>query len=88
MQDARLPRDLIARINETAAANGDGNVATMHVWLGALSRFAPDHFGEHFRAASVGTPAATAVVTCEISDDPRDPDALWVRLLSIELGPA
>jgi hydrogenase nickel incorporation protein HypA/HybF len=85
MHEARLMRDLMARISETAAANGGGKVAGVHVWLGALSHFTPDHFVAHFRDASIGTPAETAAVTCEISDDPRDPDALWARLLSIEM---
>jgi hydrogenase nickel incorporation protein HypA/HybF len=60
----------------------------VRVRLGALSHFTPDHFVEHFRDASLGTVAEAAAVTCEMSEDPRDPDALWVRLLSIEMGPA
>jgi hydrogenase nickel incorporation protein HypA/HybF len=88
MHEARLMRELMARVADTAAANGGGRVAGVRVRLGALSHFTPDHFVEHFRDASRGTVAETAAVACEVSDDPSDADALWVRLLSIEMDPA
>ncbi len=88
MHEARLMRDLVTRITAVAAANGGGRVAGVRIWLGALSHFTPDHFAEHFREASAGTVAEAAAVACDISDDPRDPDALRVRLLSIEMEPA
>lgn len=86
MHEAKLMRDLMARILSSAAAAGGGRVARVHVWLGALSHFTPHHFEEHFRDESVGTIAENAAITCDVSDDPRDPDALWVRVLSIEMA--
>ena len=88
MHEARVMRDLAARVVAASAANGGGRVAGVHVWLGALSHFTPEHFAEHFRDASAGTVAEAAAVTCEVSDDPHVPDALWVRLLSIEMDRA
>jgi hydrogenase nickel incorporation protein HypA/HybF len=86
MHEARLMRDLMARILQTAQANGGGRVAGVRVRLGALSHFTPAHFVEHFVDESRGTLAESAAVICEMSEDPDDPDALWVRLLSIEMG--
>lgn len=88
MHEARVMRDLMQRVVDAAAANGGGRVAGVRVWLGALSHFSPEHFGEHFEDESRGTVAESAAISCEVSDDPQHPDALWVRLLSIEMAPA
>ncbi len=83
MHEAKLMRDLMAHITASAEQNGGGRVTGVHVWLGALSHFTPAHFVEHFEDASAGTAAEGAAVTSEVSTDARDPDALWVRVLSI-----
>jgi hydrogenase nickel incorporation protein HypA/HybF len=88
MHEAGLMRDLMRRIVEAAAADGGGRVCGVRVWLGALSHFTPKHFAEHFEDASRGTVAEGAAISCDVSDDPRHPDALWVRLLSIEMAAA
>jgi hydrogenase nickel incorporation protein HypA/HybF len=85
MHEAHLMLDLMRRIDAVAQQNGAARVAGVRVWLGALSHFSPAHFEEHFRDASAGTLAEGARVACEISDDPRHPDAQGVRLLSIEV---
>lgn len=85
MHEAHLVHDLMRRIDAVAQQNGAARVAGVRVWLGALSHFSPAHFAEHFRDASSGTLAEGARVACEISDDPRHPDAQGVRLLSIEV---
>jgi hydrogenase nickel incorporation protein HypA/HybF len=85
MHEARLMRDLMRRIAETAAREGGGRVVRVDVWLGALSHFSPGHFAEHFVDASHGTIAEGADTVCEMSEDVNHPDAQGVRLLSVAL---
>lgn len=86
MHEARLMRDLMTRITTVANDNGGGAVAGVRVWLGALSHFTPEHFAEHFQDVCGGTLAEHAALTCDMSDDPTHPDALTVRLVSIEMA--
>ena len=85
MHEHRLMRDLMQRIESVARAEGGGRVIRVHVWLGALSHFTPDHFAEHFTDASAGTIAGSAETVCEVSRDVHHPDAQGVRLVSVEL---
>jgi len=85
MHEARLMRDLMARIEAVARAEGGARVTGVRVWLGALSHFSPAHFREHFVDASAGTLAQGAEVACELSDDMNHTDAQGVRLVSVDV---
>ena len=66
MHERALMRDLVARIEATAQAEGATRVTRVTVQLGALSHFTPDHFREHFEDATRGTVAEGAVVETEL----------------------
>ncbi len=85
MHEAGLVRDLLRRIEQLARAERARRVTAVTVRLGALSHMSPDHFSEHFRDAARGTLAEGARLEIHASDDPRDPDALHVRLEDVEL---
>lgn len=83
MHEVGIMRELMARIDEAA---GDAREITgVAVRIGALSHFTPEHFLEHFEDAARETRAAGAAVHMQLSDDVSDPDALFVRLLSIDV---
>ena len=52
MHEHALMRDLVARIEATAEAEGATRVTRVTVQLGALSHFTPHHFREHFEDAT------------------------------------
>jgi hydrogenase nickel incorporation protein HypA/HybF len=78
-------RDLVARIDELAAAEEAMAVTRISVRLGALSHFTPEHFREHFEDAARGTRAEGAEVAATLSDDTSAADAAGVLLETIEL---
>lgn len=86
MHEKALLDDLIRKILEVSSAHGGVRVARIHVWLGALSHFTPDHFREHFVDAAAGTAAAGAEVIATPDDDVADPRAAGVVLESVELA--
>jgi hydrogenase nickel incorporation protein HypA/HybF len=76
--------DLVRKLLSVADEEG-GRIAGVHVRLGALSHFTPEHFREHFDAAVQGTLAEGAVVEAVLSDDPHDPNAQGVLLERVDL---
>jgi len=76
---------LMRAVEESARVEGAERVTRIRVRLGALSHFTPAHFREHFADASRGTMADGADVEAELSEDPTEPDAQGVRLLSIDV---
>lgn len=85
MHEQAVMRDLVGRIVGLAAEERASAVTRIHVRLGALSHFTPDHFREHFEDASRGTTAAGARIDAVVSDDATDPNAAGVVLESVEL---
>jgi hydrogenase nickel incorporation protein HypA/HybF len=75
--------DRLMRAIEGAA--GGQRVTRIRVRLGALSHFTPGHFREHFEDAARGSVAEGAEVEAELADDPTEPDAQGVRLVSIDV---
>lgn len=73
------------KITSLAAEESAGRVALVHVWLGALSHMSPNHFRDHFEAASQGTIAEGAALTIETSSDIHDPNAQQIVLLGIDV---
>jgi hydrogenase nickel incorporation protein HypA/HybF len=78
-------RDLVGRIDELAVAEQAMAVTRIHVRLGALSHFTPEHFREHFDDAARGTRAEGATVDATLCDDATAPDAAGVVLETVEL---
>jgi hydrogenase nickel incorporation protein HypA/HybF len=78
-------RDVMRKIEETAAAEGATRVTRVAVRLGALSHFTPEHFREHFADASRGTLAEGSTVDAVVEEDITDADACEVVLESVEV---
>jgi len=85
MHERALMRDVVARIEELARAEGAMRVTRVGVRLGALSHFTPDHFREHFVDEARGTVAEGAAVDAELDGDMTDPRAGDVVLESVEV---
>jgi hydrogenase nickel incorporation protein HypA/HybF len=85
MHEHALMRDLVARIEATAQAEGASRVTRVTVQLGALSHFTPHHFREHFEDATRATLAEGAVVDTEVESDMTSPRARDVVLMAVEV---
>lgn len=85
MHEQALMRDVMAKIEGVALADGARRVTRVRVRLGALSHFTPEHFREHFDDASRGTLAEGAEVDAVLLDDLADPNAAAVLLESVEV---
>jgi hydrogenase nickel incorporation protein HypA/HybF len=85
MHEQAVMRDLVGRIDELAAAERATAVTRIHVRLGALSHFTPEHFREHFEDAARGTRAEGATIEAALCDDMSAPDAVGVVLETVEL---
>ena len=62
MHERALMRDLLARVDEAARAEGATRVTSVRVRVGPLSHFTPEHLREHFTDAARGTIADGASV--------------------------
>jgi hydrogenase nickel incorporation protein HypA/HybF len=85
MHETALVRDVVRRIEDVARATGARRVTGAIIWLGALSHLSPEHFREHFAIAAQESIAAGATLMIEVSDDPNEPHAQNVRLVSVDL---
>ncbi len=85
MHETGLIRDLVHRLEAAVLDAGAEKVASVEVWLGALSQISPEHFREHFEAEVRGTVAEGAALKIASSDKLDDPHAQSVVLRSVEL---
>ncbi len=85
MHETSLVKDLLSRIDATAATQGAQRVLSVQVWLGALSNMSAGHLLEHFKHASVGTAAEGARLDITVSDDLGHPSAMDVVLQGIDV---
>jgi hydrogenase nickel incorporation protein HypA/HybF len=85
MHETALVRDVVHRIEDLARSAGARRVIAARIWLGALSHLSAEHFRAHFRIEAAGTCAATATLEIDESDDPHEPQAQNIRLVSVEL---
>jgi hydrogenase nickel incorporation protein HypA/HybF len=85
MHEASLVRDLVAKVDELAAAEGARRVTGVCVRLGALAHFSPDHVRRHFEQAAKDTIAEGASLSFENAGDIHDPEAQGLVLRSIEV---
>ena len=85
MHEMSLMNNLMNRINEVAAKENATKVASVKVWLGALSHMSASHFQEHFDQASQGGIAEGAIITAIVSEDENHPQAASILLDSIDV---
>jgi hydrogenase nickel incorporation protein HypA/HybF len=85
MHEQALMRDVVAKVEGVARADGASRVTRIRVRLGALSHFTPEHFREHFDDAARGTIAEGAEVDAVLLGDLDDPNAGEVVLESVEV---
>ena len=85
MHETALVRDVVHRMEDLARSAGAPRVAAAKIWLGALSHMSAEHFREHFAIEASGTAAADASLEIDVSHDPHDPQAQFVRLVSVDL---
>ena len=85
MHEQALMRDVLARVEAVAKAEGALRVTGLQVRLGALAHFTPEHFREHFEEVARGTIAADAAVVAALDDDIAHPLAADVVLESVEV---
>jgi hydrogenase nickel incorporation protein HypA/HybF len=85
VHEASLMADVLRRIETVAAIGHAGRVTGVAVWLGALSHLSPEHFTEHFVAASHGTIVEGAALRITASDDLEHAAAQHVLIESVEV---
>jgi hydrogenase nickel incorporation protein HypA/HybF len=85
MHEFSLINDLMWKIDAIAREQGARRVVGVKVRLGALSHISPDHFREHFEAATTGTIAEAARLDIETLREERDPHAQDILLDSVEV---
>jgi hydrogenase nickel incorporation protein HypA/HybF len=78
-------KDLLHRVEAAARQAGAQRVSGVHVWLGALTSFSPEHFREHFEEEAQGTLAEGAQLTIEVSEDEADAGSQQIVMRSIDL---
>ena len=86
MHETAVLRSVLREIHRITAQEGAAHVSAVRVRLGALSHLDEAHFREHFAVEARDSPAAHARVEVELSTDIHDPDAPYVKLISIELS--
>jgi Zn finger protein HypA/HybF involved in hydrogenase expression len=82
MHESSLVADLLAKVDALALENGASKVAAIEISIGALAGIGMDHFREHFRAATLGTPYEHVDLRLRLSEDPVSSGLL---LESVEL---
>lgn len=85
MHEMSLMKDLMQKISFIARQNNAHRVISVKVRLGALCHISPQHFGEHFTEASVGTMAQGSRLEIEQSKDETEARAQDILLESVEV---
>ncbi|MFH1157731.1 MAG: hydrogenase maturation nickel metallochaperone HypA [Pseudomonadota bacterium] len=86
MHEFSLMKDLLEKIEKIAGDSGSSRVVAVKVKLGALSDITPEHFGEHFEEAVLGTVAEGARLDVEQMTDVSSPTAQDILLDSVEVA--
>ncbi len=85
MHERALMDDLVRKVLTVAEAEKASSVTRIHVRLGVLSHFTPEHFLEHWVDAARGTLAEAAEVDAVMDDDLSGEEAQGVVLVSVEV---
>jgi len=86
MHEFSLMKDLLEKIEKIASDSGSNKVVSVKVKLGAMSDITPEHFGEHFEEAVLGTVAEGAHLDVEQMTDVSSPTAQDILLDSVEVA--
>jgi Zn finger protein HypA/HybF involved in hydrogenase expression len=70
MHESSLVTDLLAKVDALAREHGATKVSAIEVSIGALAGIGLEHFREHFRAATLGTPYEHVELRLKMSGDP------------------
>ncbi len=76
----------MGQVLDLARKENAKSVASVSLWLGALSHMSTDHFQDHYAEVSAGTLAEGAKLNIEVSSDVSDPNAQSIILRSIEVS--
>ena len=85
MHERALIRDVVAKVEAVARAEGAVRVTRVGVRLGALSHFTPGHFRDHFADAAQGTVADGAEVDAVVDGDVAAARAQDVTVETVEV---
>jgi hydrogenase nickel incorporation protein HypA/HybF len=85
VHERALMRDVLAKVEAVAQAEGASRVTRVRVRLGALSHFTPEHFREHFAGAAGGGVAQGAHVDAVVDGSTTAPYARDVVVESVEV---
>lgn len=85
MHEVKLVQDLIAKVATEAQKHRAVEVLTIEVWRGALCHCTVDQLADLFVELSEGTVAEGAHLLVHESDDPDDPRANDLLLVSVEM---
>jgi hydrogenase nickel incorporation protein HypA/HybF len=88
MHEKHLMDKLVQKAAAVCAENGAVRVTRLHVYLGALSHFTPEHFQEHLDEDAKGTVLDGAELQVTMGEDVNDPRAADVVLLDLEVEDA
>jgi len=86
VHERALMDDLVRKVVAVAESERAASVVRIHVRLGALSHFTPEHFREHWVDASRGTLADGADVNATLDTELEGEAAQGVVLESVEVA--
>ena len=85
MHERALMEDVMRELEAVAQESGAQRITRVHVLLGALSHFTPEHFREHFEDAARGTVAEGAAVDALVDESLAGERAQGVVIASVEV---
>ncbi len=85
MHEEVLLRDLVQKVEEVTRAQGALRVTRVRLWVGALSHFSEGALRSRWPGAVQGTPAEASCLEVEVSEDPNDPRATGLLLVSLDV---
>jgi hydrogenase nickel incorporation protein HypA/HybF len=86
MHEASLMSDLMSKLETVLQGQGEAEVLSVHITLGALAHISPVHFREHFSTAAYGTRLADTRLEVTLMHDINDPRAQDIILESVEVS--
>lgn len=85
MHEEALLRDLRRKLEEVARETRARRITRVSIWVGALCHLTPESLKTHWQDTMVGTPASSASLSVEASQDIDDPGAESVILKSVDV---
>jgi hydrogenase nickel incorporation protein HypA/HybF len=85
MHEEALAADLRRKLEELGRSDPALRIVRVRLWVGALSHLAEPALRDLWPRIAGGTRAESARLDVEVSDDPADPRAQGVVLVSIDV---